>query len=147
MKQSGYYSYIKPNTDIKTKYQIEFTRNQKIFDIMDTSKFTFDMLNKIEFDYLQDAINTYNVLYYDESVLHVMLFEQIILNDEVILEQCKDNTSISILPRSVQNRVNQIELENEEYKKDKEQMKAFIKKYKAEDIYKKFIEDSQKQEQ
>jgi len=139
MKQSGYYSYIKPNTDIKTKYTIEFTRNQKVFDIMDTTKFTFDMLDKIEFDYLQDAINTYNVLYYDESILHVMLFEQIILDNEIILEQCKDMTCKSILPISVQNKVNQIELENTELKKENEQTKAFIKKYRAEKIYEEFI--------
>jgi hypothetical protein len=137
--QSGYYGYIKPNTNIKTKYQIEFTRNQKIFNIMDTSKFTFDMLDKIEFDYLQDAINTYNVLYYDESILHVMLFEQIILNDEVILEQCKDMQAKSILPSVVQNKVNRIERENEELTKENEQMKGFIKKYKAEKIFEEFI--------
>jgi hypothetical protein len=135
----GYYSYIKPDTNIKTKYTIEFTRDQKIFDMMDSSKFTFDMLKKIEFDYLQDAINAYNKLFYDESVLHVMLFEQIILNDEIILEQCKDMQSISILPKEIQNTVNRLELQDKMLTEENNQMKAFIKKYNAEKIYKDFI--------
>jgi hypothetical protein len=129
MKQQGFYSYIKPDTNIKTKYIIEFTRDQKVYDIMDTSKFSFDMLNKIEHDYLQDAINDYNVLYYDESVLHIMLFEQVILNDEIILEQCKDMISKSILPKKVQNEIYNINKENEELTERLQQIESTLKKY------------------
>lgn len=135
---TGYYSYTKKDMDIKTKYTIEFTRNKKIFDIMDTVKFKFDMLNKLEYDYLQDAISDYNRLYYDDTVLHVMLFEQIILNDEIILEQCKNMISNSILPSSVQKRVNRIEEDNQILSNELKQYQEFIKKYKAEKLFQEF---------
>ena len=135
---TGYYSYTKKDMDIKTKYTIEFTRDQKIFDMMDTAKFKFDMLNKLEYDYLQDAINDYNKLYYDDTVLHVMLFEQIILNDEIILEQCKDMTGTSILPQDVQKRVNRIEEDNKILTNELNLYNEFIKKYKAEKLFQEF---------
>ena len=135
---TGYYSYTKKDMDIKTKYTIEFTRDQKIFDMMDTAKFKFDMLNKLEYDYLQDAISDYNRLYYDDSVLHVMLYEQIILNDEIILEQCKDMTGTSILPQDVQKRVNRIEEDNKILTNELNLYNEFIKKYKAEKIFQEF---------
>lgn len=142
---TGYYSYTKKDMDIKTKYTIEFTRDQKIFDMMDTAKFKFDMLNKLEYDYLQDAINDYNKLYYDDTVLHVMLFEQIILNDEIILEQCKDMTGTSILPQDVQKRVNRIEEDNKILTNELNLYNEFIKKYKAEKIFQEFKKEVTKQ--
>jgi len=134
----GQYDYVKAGTDIKTRYHIEFTRDQKVFDIMDTTKFTFDMLNKLEYDYLQDAITDYNKLYYDDTVLHVMLFEQILLNDEIILEQCKDMTGSSILPIDVQKRVNRIEEDNKILTNELNLYNEFIKKYKAEKLFQEF---------
>jgi len=129
MKQNGYYGYVKANTNIKTKYQLEFTRDKKVFDIMGTSKFEDTMLDKRELDFLEDAINLYNVLYYDESVLHVMLFEQIILNDEIILEQCKDMTSISILSQHTQKRISQVENINNELIEQNKKIELALSKY------------------
>lgn len=128
-KSKGYYSYIKPDTNIKTKYIIEYTQDKKVFDLMDTVKFDFEMLKKIELDYLQDAINIYNRLYYDESTLHIMLFEQILLNDEIILEQSKDMQSINILPQHIQNKVNQIENINKELTEQIQQIETALTKY------------------
>lgn len=139
--QSGYYSYKKPNTNIKIKYTIEFTRDKKILDSMEKSDFTFDMLDKREFDFLEDAINVYNVLYYDDTVLYIMLFEQVILDDEIILEQFKDMTSINILPHITQNKINKVELRNKLLIEENEQMEAFIKKYEAEELFEKFIKE------
>jgi len=129
MKQSGFYSYVKQNTDIKTKYIIEYTQDKKVFDIMGSSKFNFDMLKKLEFDFLQDAINTYNRLYYNESVLHVMLFEQIIFDGEIILEQCKDMIAENILPQVIKQRIEAYQMENEAYKAENEKLKKFLAKY------------------
>lgn len=125
----GMYSYVKPNTNIKTKYIIEYTRDQKVFDLMDTAKFTFDMLDKKEYDYIQDAINAYNVLYYDETILHVMLFEQIILNDETILEQCKDMQSINILDQHTQNTLNKKDYEIQALKEELQKVKIALQKH------------------
>lgn len=135
---TGYYSYTKKDTNIKTKYTIEFTMDQKIVDIMGTTKFNFDMLKKLEYDYLQDAIMTYNKLYYNDKVLHVMLFEQIILDDEILLEQCKDMIGTSILPQDVQKRVNRIEEDNKILSDELNLYQEFIKKYKAEKLFQEF---------
>ena len=36
MYDRGFYSYKDANKDIKTHYYIEYTRDHKVFDIMDT---------------------------------------------------------------------------------------------------------------
>lgn len=99
MYDRGFYSYKDANKDIKTHYYIEYTRDHKVFDIMDTVEFDFSMLDRQEFDYLEDAVSFWNHLYYDESILHVMLFEEIILDGETILEQCKDMVVPSVLDK------------------------------------------------
>lgn len=123
------YSYKKENTDIKTLYTIEFTRDQKVFEIMNTANFDFNMLNKKTFDYLQEAINLYNVLFYEESVLHIMLYEQIILNGEIILEQEKDMRSVNILSQETQRQIKKVEYENDLLKEENKIMSEFLSKY------------------
>jgi len=123
------YSYKDKSKDIKTHYYIEYTRDQKVFDIMDTVKFDFFMLDRKDFDYLEDAISFWNHLYYDESILHVMLFEEIILDGEIILEQNKDMVVPSVLDKISVQRVKQAETEREAYKKENDLFRKFLAKY------------------
>ena len=125
----GFYSYRDKSKDIKTHYYIEYTRDQKVFDIMDNAEFDFSMLDRKDFDYLEDAISFWNHLYYDESILHVMLFEEIILDGEIILEQCKDMIVPSVLDKISAQRVRQAEMEREAYKKENDLFKKFLEKY------------------
>lgn len=129
MYNRGFYSYKDKSKDIKTHYYIEYTRDQNIFDIMDTVEFDFSMLDRRDFDYLEDAISFWNYLYYDESILHVMLFEQIILDGEIILEQFKDMVVPSVLDKISAQRVRQAETERETYKKENDLFKKFLEKY------------------
>ena len=126
MYNRGYYGYKAENKDIKTHYYIEYTRDQKVFDIMDTVQFEFSMLDRKDFDYLEDAISFWNSLYYDESVLHVMLFEEIILDGDVILEQCKDMVVPTVLDKISAQRVKQAEMEKEAYKEENERLKSWL---------------------
>ena len=126
MYDRGYYSYKAENKNIKTHYYIEYTRNQKVFDIMDTAQFEFSMLDRKDFDYLEDAITFWNSLYYDESVLHVMLFEEIILDGDIILEQCKDMVVPTVLDKISTQRVKQAEMEKEAYKEENERLKSWL---------------------
>jgi len=130
MYERGAYSYKDENKDIKTHYIIEYTRDKKIFDIMGTVKFNFDMLNKKESDYLEDAISIWNALYYDESVLHVMLFEQILLDGEIILEQCKDMVVPTVLDKISKEEVKRTKIERDAYKEENEKLKRFLAQYK-----------------
>ena len=129
MFKRGYYGYKAEGKDIKTLYTIEYTRDQKVFDIMPTAKFTFDMLDKKQFDYLEDAISFWNTLYYDETVLHVMLFEQILLDGKIVLEQCKDMVVPAVLDTISKQRVKQSEANMEAYKAENEKLKRYLAKY------------------
>ena len=122
----GYYGYRAEDKDIKTHYYIEYTRNQKVFDIMDTAEFDFSMLDRQDFDYLEDAVSFWNHLYYDESVLHVMLFEEIILDGDIILEQCKDMIVPSVLDKISAQRVKKAEMEMNAYKEDNKRLKKWL---------------------
>ena len=125
----GYYGYKDANKDIKTHYYIEYTRDQKVFDIMDTTEFNFSMLDRQNFDFLEDAVSFWNHLYYDESILHVMLFEEIILDGETILEQCKDMVVPSVLDKISAQRVKQAETEVQAYKEENERLKNYLAQY------------------
>ena len=129
MYNRGYYGYKAEGKDIKTLYTIEYTRDQKVFDIMPTAKFTDDMLDKKQFDYLEDAISFWNTLYYDETVLHVMLFEQILLDGKIVLEQCKDMVVPTVLDTISKQRVKQAEANMEAYKAENEKLKRYLAKY------------------
>lgn len=129
MHNRGYYGYKAEGKDIKTLYTIEYTRDQKVFDIMPTAKFTDDMLDKKQFDYLEDAISFWNTLYYDETVLHVMLFEQILLDGKIVLEQCKDMVVPTALDTISKQRVKQAEANMEAYKAENEKLKKYLAKY------------------
>ena len=129
MYNRGYYGYKAEGKDIKTLYTIEYTRDQKVFDIMPTAKFTDDMLDKKQFDYLEDAISFWNTLYYDETVLHVMLFEQILLDGKIVLEQCKDMVVPTVLDTISKQRVKQAEANMEAYKAEYEKLKKYLAKY------------------
>ena len=129
MYNRGYYGYKAEGKDIKTLYTIEYTRDQKVFDIMPTAKFTDDMLDKKQFDYLEDAISFWNTLYYDETVLHVMLFEQILLDGKIVLEQCKDMVVPTVLDTISKQRVKYAETNMEVYKAENEKLKRYLAKY------------------
>ena len=129
MYNRGMYTYKDNNVDVKTLYTVEYTTDQKVFDLMETSKFTFDMLSKRQFDYLEDAISFWNTLYYREDILHVMLYEQVILNGEVVLEQSKDQVLPTVLDDISRKRVDRAERLMKEYERENNLLKAFLQKY------------------
>lgn len=129
MYNRGFYSYKDKNKDIKTRYTVEWTRDQKVLDMMDTAKFDFNMLDKRQFDFLEDAVSLWNKLYYEETVLHVMLFEEIIFDGEIILEQCKDMVVPSVLDKISSQRVERAEKTMEVYKKENDMFRKFLEKY------------------
>lgn len=58
-----------------------------------------------------------------------MLFEEIILNGEIILEQNKDMVVPSVLDKISAQRVKQAETEREAYKKENDLFRKFFTKY------------------
>ena len=129
MCNRGYYGFKAENKNIKTKYTIEYTRDKKVFDMMNKAEFNYNMLDKKQFDYLEDAISFWNSLYYDETILHVMLYESILLDDEIILEQCKDMVVPTVLDKISKQRVKQAEEKAELYKEEVEKLTRYLAKY------------------
>lgn len=58
-----------------------------------------------------------------------MLFEEIILDGETILEQCKDMVVPSVLDKISQSRVDRAEKAVKEYRKENNLFKKFFEKY------------------
>ena len=83
----------------------------------------------MNFDFLEDAVSFWNHLYYDESILHVMLFEEIILDGKIILEQYKDMVVPSVLDKISAQRVKQAETEVQAYKEENERLKNYLAQY------------------
>lgn len=129
MYNRGYYGFKAENKNIKTKYTIEYTRDKKVFDMMNKAEFDYSMLDKKQFDYLEDAVSFWNSLYYDETILHVMLYESILLDDEIILEQCKDMVVPTVLDKISKQRVKQAEEKAELYKEEAEKLTRYLAKY------------------
>jgi len=76
------------NKNFELKYILEFTQNQKVFEEMGKSTFTHDKLNRREFDNLNDAIYSFNSCYYNNTVLHCMLFSELIIDGITVQEDC-----------------------------------------------------------
>lgn len=129
MYNRGYYGYVAEGKDVKAVYQIEFTRDKKVFDMMDTVNFSDDMLDKKQFDYLEDAVCFWNSLYYDETILHLMMFEQILLDGEIILEQCKEFRLPTVLDNISKQRIKQAEETVRAYKIENEKLTKYLAKY------------------
>lgn len=128
-KQDGFYSYKDANVDVKTHYIVEYTTSQEVLDLMDTADFDFSMLSKREFDYLEDAVCLWNRLFYREDVLHVMLFEQVLLNGEIVLEQMKTMSAPSVLDKISEDRVKNAEYAMKAYQEENEMLLAYLAKY------------------
>lgn len=128
-KQRGFYSYKKEDVNIRMKYSIEFTRSKKVYEHMEKGDFDFNELDKREFNYLEDAFLLWNTLFYDESVLHLAFFEQVILNDEVILEQFKENTLYTVLSKITRNRIEAVENMAAVHQEENKILKEFLKEY------------------
>lgn len=129
MYNRGYYDYKKENTDIKTLYEVEYTTSKNVYDSMDKADFDFNTLSKKQFDFLEDAVSFWNSLYYREDVLHVMLWEKILLDGEIVLEQCKDMVVPTVLDTISKQRVKQAETNMELYKAENEKLKRYLAKF------------------
>ena len=125
----GFYSYKAQDIDIKAHYTVEYTMDSNVFDMMDTTMFDFSMLDKREFDYLEDAILFWNNLYYSEQVLYVMLFEQVLLDGEVVLEQEKQMTLETVLDEISRKTVKATEAEMQIYKEENEMLLAYLARF------------------
>ena len=141
--------YKKEGINLKTVYTIEYIDTKKEWEILCANKHPapWELFKKKVYEDLQDAINQFIVMYSSDSIYEVKLWESIELNNEVIQERCIDG--IDNFKYIVNNETKrQLNLINDKqdtlkyYEKQSETLRAFLKKYHAEETYKKF-EDEQ----
>ncbi len=125
----GFYSYVKENKDVKTLYSLEWTFDKKVLDAMETKDFDSDMLSRRQYKYLEDAIRDYIEVRYNENCLWCVLFEQILVDGEVILEQCKDDIVPELLDKESKRYVRETEYNMEVLQAENSKLKKFIGKY------------------
>jgi len=135
-KQDGYYGFIKNGVNVKTHYSIEYTFDQKVFDRMDKANFEFSELESREFDYLEGAIRFWLTKYFNPKCLHCMLFEEVILDNETILEQCKDMATHGldsvVMPDYIRDKEKRLDVAKECYDlalTENAKLKNYLKKY------------------
>ena len=129
MQLRGYYGYKKEGVNIETVYTLEYTCDQKVFDSIGTVKFDDSKLTKKEFPYLEDAVQLWHALISDERCLYLMLWEQIKLNGEIVLEQCRDMVIHSFRGTRDQKRAEKAERIAEELNAENERLKAYLRRY------------------
>lgn len=125
----GFYSYVKENKDIKTKYSLEWTFDSKVMDAMETKDFDSSMLNRGEYDYLEDAIRGYITVRYNENCLWCVLHEQVLLDGEIVMEQFKDDVVPKLLDSESKRHVQETKYNMEVLQKENDKLKKFMGKY------------------
>lgn len=136
MEHKGFYSYKKEGVNVKTVYELEWTYDSKVADKVEQTGDSTLLFHKT-LDYLEDAMMLYNNIYYNDAcILH--MYEQIIVNDEIVLEQFKEHGFYIALDKISEKRVKQAEYEKEVYKKENELFHEFLKSCNAEKQFKEY---------
>ena len=129
---NGFYGYKKPDLDIKTKFTIEYTYNQDVFDRMDVRKNNSvdnGELKALEFEFLEDALEHYIPMLYNDQCLYVMLFADVVLNGENVLEQSKSSIRYEIGSYEPVRKLKEMRYKIDDLESKNEKLKAFLKKY------------------
>lgn len=126
---NGFYGYVKPNMNVKTKYEINWTCSQDVVDRLDALK-NNSLDNREykveEFDFLEDALELYIKLLYDDQCLWLRLYSQVIVDNEVVLEDQKMHIRY-ITDMLKPNR--ELEYRNNDLEKENQKLKSFLEKY------------------
>ena len=82
--------YIKPGIDLKTIYKIEYITNKHDFERVCEGKHPapWELYQIKETEELQTAMTIFLAHYSSERTYDVKLFEEILLNGEIVREQC-----------------------------------------------------------
>lgn len=129
---NGFYGYKKQDLDIKTKFTIEYTYSQDVFDRMDARKNNSvdnGELSHVEFEFLEDALERYIPMLYNDQCLYVMLFADVVLDGENVLEQSKSSIRHEIGSYEPRRKIRETEYKLNELQNENEKLKAFLKKY------------------
>lgn len=128
---------------VDTKYTVEYINDSTIADELER---TGDpaLYRKREFDNADEAFAYYLRWYIDDTCIFLNLWEQIYVNDEMILEQRIEpagyakNVMREILNKEMKVRMENAEEKTERLKTLNELYKKFIDKFNAKEMFKEF---------
>lgn len=135
--------------DIETRYTVEFVNNKKDWDYICKGIFNhgepWERYQSRKYSSLDDAITAYLAHYFSDATYDVRLFEEILLDGNVVREAYLDSSSLGYyiknnVSKSMQNNIARLE---DGVRKSQElisKYEAFIEKYNAEKTFKEFCE-------
>lgn len=128
----AYYDY-RENNNTYIVYSIEFTRNQVVYDKIGDVDFDYNWYDVLEYDNIEEAIKAYTRLRYDNTVLFVHMFTSVYHNNEIILEECKNDSMESIADKPTLKRLENAEKSAQIYKEKYERLQKFVDMYNIDD--------------
>lgn len=117
---------------VETKYTVEYITDGKIADELERTGDSRLYTTK-EFDNVSDAITSYFRWFIDDSCIIVHLWEQIYINDEMVLEQMIEPTGNfkylmqSVIDNGMKKDLHKAEINNDELRKSNKLYSDFIK--------------------
>lgn len=149
----NFYGYEKGN--VETRYEIEFIDDPatwKQFQNAQERSSTiepWEVFKKKDFDNISEAITFYMLKYMHDSTYHIAMWEQVFYNGEMILENpIEPENTFAYRMRTIIN--SNLKKENERLSNERDVLikeldlyKEFIKKYHAEESFRKWKEERQ----
>ncbi len=141
--------YKDENINLKQTYTIEYIDNKQDFERLNSHPEPWELYKKKEFTDLSEAMDLFVHYYAWESILDVKLWEDISLNDEIIQTRCINSIfNFEAIADKVSQEIRRKDAETQAnikfYQDELLCMDAFIKKCKAEKIYREFKEEHNK---
>ena len=117
---------------VETKYTVEYINDKKTWDKFVRTE-DLDLLSKREYDNIEDALTFYLTWYVNENCFDIKLWEQIYVNNEIVLEQMiQPRGSMKYYLRQsvnkeMENRMRNMERKTNGYMTENKLYKGFIK--------------------
>lgn len=134
---------------VNTKYIVESITDEKTWQKLLKTEDP-DLYDKREFEKVSEAIQYYLTWYVNEKCFDIKLWEQIFVNNEMVLEQMIEPESTTkfcmreSIDREMQDRMRKAENKVEDYRKSNELYREFIE---SNSVLKNMFEDFMKQKE
>ena len=127
-----FFGYAKEPDKTETKYIVESIRDEKIWNKFVRTE-DLDLYEKRAYDNIADALTFYLTWFVSDDCYDIKMWQQIIIDGEVILEEFIEpkrsviNNMRSQIDNDMKKRLHNIEKENAELKNTNNVMSKFIK--------------------
>ncbi len=136
---------------VETKYEVKYITDLKVADELERTG-DDDLFIKKDFSNISKALAFYLVRFMNDSYIIVQLWEQVYVNEEMILEQMIEpegyikSEIMRLIDNEMRVRMNHAEIEVQELRRKNDLYKKFIDKFgkSAKEQFKEFVEQEAK---